>query len=285
MMIMKIAGHVLRRRHRTWGSIRLVHQRLLASFDFDHTILNGDCYETIESFLDPRYNRDELHSLKAQFGWMTYIECLLGILQEQGVRVEEITESVRKLRTMPGMECLLRRLEKRPETDLCIISDANSYFIRQCLEANDLSDIFPPSRIFTNTANVLENGKLQLAPYEEQSHCDRCPANLCKGGIMSALMQCDQPQQSYDRIVYCGDGCNDLCPMLQLRPQDFACIRHGEELHDRLSVHGGEIQAHVLIWRDGDDLQQQLEKAGCFESTFTSTSSSSLSTSSSSSLL
>ncbi|KAH8270945.1 hypothetical protein KR044_002661, partial [Drosophila immigrans] len=268
MSLLKIAGHMLRRR-RTWGlGVNLAqrrgnHQRMLASFDFDHTILAGDCYETIEALLEAKQHREELHELRAQYGWMAYIERLLCMLQqEQGLRPDEIVASVRKLRPMPGMPELLRRLAGRPETDMCIISDANSYFIEQCLDANDLTDIFDATSIFTNSASLADDGKLEVAPFEQQSHCDRCPANLCKGSVMEALMQCGQP--GYSRVLYCGDGCNDLCPMLQLREQDFACIRHGEQLHDSLSFHRSEIRAQVFVWRDGVELQQKLQNAGCF---------------------
>lgn len=38
----------------------------------------------------------------------------------------------------------------------------------------------------------------------------------------------------YSRVVYCGDGANDLCPALSLGPNDVLLARRNSSLHNLL---------------------------------------------------
>lgn len=97
--------------------------------------------------------------------------------------------------------------------------------------------------IITNPAEFLDSGLLQLKrrvdPSGEQHGCKvGCSANMCKGelfciGIFSKIMLISSASrtgeeldafmarnggwESWDRVVYVGDGGNDFCPLLRLR--------------------------------------------------------------------
>ncbi|ALC49025.1 CG14212 [Drosophila busckii] len=175
--------------------------------------------------------------------------------QQHGIGAAKIAQQVREVPAVPGILGLLRRLAaQRAHIDMHIVSDANSFFIEHWLEAHQLTNIF--AGVHTNPASVDCNELLQIMPYEQQTHCDLCPPNLCKGGVMANLMAA--VHVPYKRIIYVGDSCNDLCAIVALRPGDIACIRCGEELHAKLPAHEHQLRCELLHWRDGDDLEQQL---------------------------
>lgn len=243
-----VCGRVLRR-----FQIRGKH-RLLATFDFDNTIINGDCFEAVGELLKPEEKTYKLRELIKEYGWIHYLRRVLSLLHEQqGLGVTQIVPHVRQLPEVPGMKCLLHRLAAHSSVDMCILSDANSYFIDEWLLANRMTSIFPV--IYTNPAKVRDDGYLLVDPYEQQTHCQLCPANLCKGSVIKTLIP------NYNRIIYVGDSCNDLCPILCLRQQDVACIRRDEELHDKLPFYIDNIRSQVIIWRYEHELQQQLKLA------------------------
>jgi len=142
--------------------IRAKH-RLLATFDFDNTIIDGDCYEAVGELLrQPQETTEKLRKLVEERKWMQYMQCVLSLLhQQQNVSVTEIVQRVRQLPEVPGMMCLLRQLAKDSSIDMCILSDANSYLITEWLKANQLANIF--TAIFTNPARVCLNGFFQVS--------------------------------------------------------------------------------------------------------------------------
>lgn len=141
--------------------------RLLATFDFDNTIIDGDCYEAVGELLKQSHeNSEKLCKMIEEREWIKYIRSVLNLLhQQQDVSVNEIVQRVRQLPEVPGMMCLLRQLGNSATIDMCILSDANSLLITEWLKANNLANIF--AAIFTNPARVCQDGFLQVSdvPY------------------------------------------------------------------------------------------------------------------------
>jgi hypothetical protein len=66
-------------------------------------------------------------------------------------------------------------------------------------------------------------------------------------------------QHPYQRVVYCGDGANDLCPALSLTPSDIVLARRGHALERLISERAdrhddGRVVARVLLWDDHSHL-------------------------------
>ena len=85
--------------------------------------------------------------------------------------------------------------------------------------------------------------------------CPLCPANLCKGQELEALRR----RAAYARVVYAGDGANDLCPALILSAGDAVLARAGHALAALIAERArgppeGRVQAQVLLWRDHAEL-------------------------------
>ncbi|KAH8287246.1 hypothetical protein KR054_004723, partial [Drosophila jambulina] len=231
--------------------------RFLAAIDFDKTIVHQDSYLAVSQLLPCAQRARELQELIPRCGWLTFISRVLEELHgKHGICSAAVGKCVRQMEAVPGMLRVVRRLAMNPAVDLCIVSDANSFFIGEWLNEYGIEDLF--ASLYTNPAVVQADGSLLVLPHGEQTDCDLCPANLCKGAVMQELI-CSG---SYDRVVYIGDSCNDLCAMQQLRKQDVACIRRGYELHEELDAstdHGqGVLCCSVLTWRDGHELEEGL---------------------------
>ena len=72
-------------------------------------------------------------------------------------------------------------------------------------------------------------------------------------------------EQQYRRVVYCGDGENDLCPALHLAPGDLVLARKGFGLHRLLTqrAEGGteqQCKAAVRLWGTHAELAELLRK-------------------------
>lgn len=85
-------------------------------------------------------------------------------------------------------------------------------------QSKGLDELF--DEIVTNPAEWDPSGLLKLRrrvdPAGPQHACKvGCSPNVCKGDELDAFLARHQP--ALDRIVYVGDGSNDLCPVLRMR--------------------------------------------------------------------
>ncbi|XP_030381023.1 probable phosphatase phospho2 [Scaptodrosophila lebanonensis] len=228
------------------------NSRVLAAFDFDMTIINQDSDSVVSQLLPREQFNADLLGLVQRCGWVVFIREVLLLLHERGIKSLDIGNVVRRIPAVPGMLRLLRKLARQPSLDMFIISDANCFFIEEWLLAHGVRHLF--SGIISNPATVEAQGEVMVWPYEEQTHCQHCPRNLCKGSALHELLS----SECYERAIYVGDSCNDLCAIMRLRPMDLACIRLGLELHSKLKTHMNAIKSSVLLFRDGHDLCELL---------------------------
>ncbi|KAF6263588.1 putative phosphatase-domain-containing protein [Scenedesmus sp. NREL 46B-D3] len=116
--------------------------------------------------------------------------------------------------------------------------------------------------------------RLVIQPRHPESssphNCPRCPSNLCKGAELRRLRfgasstNHDAQQLcsgSYGRIVYAGDGANDICPALSLGPNDVVLARAGEALamYAVAAAQDSSVQqlaAPVYVWNTHEELAQ-----------------------------
>ncbi|GLI67566.1 hypothetical protein VaNZ11_011792 [Volvox africanus] len=99
--------------------------------------------------------------------------------------------------------------------------------------------------IHTNPAVIdPATGRIRVSPYHgvdpgsvaPPHSCPRCHPNLCKRAALQGLLE-EQATRGvlYRQVVYVGDGRNDLCPCLALRPNDVVMARSGFALHKLLA--------------------------------------------------
>nr|CAD7586340.1 unnamed protein product [Timema genevievae] len=126
--------------------------RFLAVFDFDNTITDSDTFYTVH---------EHLHTGK--------------------MPQEAENACIESIPSVPGLEDVLRFLENSG-AEVIFISDANSVFIQDWLDAHKLSHTV--RRIFTNPAHYDKDGCLQVEDYHVQDTCQLSTHNLCKGRIL-----------------------------------------------------------------------------------------------------
>lgn len=104
---------------------------------------------------------------------------------------------------------------------------------------------------------------VQISPCQSgdsEHSCTLCPPTLCKGMWVNALAV------HHPRIVFCGDGANDLCPVLCLRPCDVALVREGYACHKLIEerrAHGDEMQqprCGLQLWRTHTELANLMRR-------------------------
>ncbi|XP_068157922.1 pyridoxal phosphate phosphatase PHOSPHO2 [Drosophila tropicalis] len=233
--------------------------REMAAFDFDLTIVDRDSDTSVGQLLPSTERTAELFDLIPKCGWVAFIQHALQLLhQKYSMDAVAVGRHIRSLPPVPGILRLLRQLAgHHSNMDLFIVSDSNCFFISEWLEAHGVDHLF--AGIYTNPASIAADGRLIVSPYEEQNHCELCPVNLCKGRILDKVIS----MGNYKRVLYIGDGCNDLCAVQRLRANDIACIRRGYELHRKLTNahHRPQLTCnHIFFWSNGHDLYEQLPK-------------------------
>ncbi|KAL9877990.1 pyridoxal phosphate phosphatase PHOSPHO2 [Glossina fuscipes fuscipes] len=236
--------------------------RYLAAFDFDYTVVAQNTDTIIRDLLPAKENTKELHSIIETKGWTDYMAEVFRLLHSHGIKSYDIIEGIKKIPEVPGFVRLLKRLRQNHNFDLIIISDSNTIFINEWLKYHGLEDKI--NRVFTNPAHFNEAGQLIIKPYHHQTECRMSAVNLCKGKVLEHFLieQNLRENISYDRVVYVGDGNNDICPVIRLRLQDIACARQGYSMEKNLAKNRTKIKvrAELLLWKTGFDLLDQLEK-------------------------
>ena len=76
---------------------------------------------------------------------------------------------------------------------------------------------------------------------------------ICKMAILKHYLQLHQ----FEKIVFFGDGSNDLCLSLYLSSNDIIFPREGYKLASLLDQHC--VQANVITWKDGFDIVKHIQ--------------------------
>lgn len=126
-------------------------------------------------------------------------------------------------------------------------------------------------RIYTNPATINEKAAISVERFHENTWCSLSERNMCKGAILedhiahsASLKSIDSggsqssADWSYKRVVFVGDGFNDYCPSLRLRPQDLICARQNFPLHQNLAKNPASVKATVFLWTTGQDILDHL---------------------------
>ena len=105
-------------------------------------------------------------------------------------------------------------------------------------------------------AEFDENERLciqRFNPSEIPHNCPNiCALNLCKGIALNAFIE----DQSFDQIIYCGDGRNDYCPATHLGSNDLLFMRKDLGLSKHMTKDGNKerIKCKLVEWCDHDEL-------------------------------
>lgn len=235
--------------------------KILLVFDFDNTIIDDNSDTWIVRCAPEKKLPVELKESYKKGFWTEFMGRVFKYLGDKGVREDEMKRAVTSMPFTSGMVELLNFIRKNKDKfDCIIISDSNSVFIDWVLEATNFHDVF--DKVFTNPAAFDGSGHLTVENYHAHS-CYRCPKNLCKNVVLVEFVD-KQLQQgvNYTRIVYIGDGGNDLCPVTFLKKNDVAMPRKGYTLQktlSRMSQNLEPMEYCVVAWSSGVEVISHLQ--------------------------
>ncbi|XP_060854836.1 pyridoxal phosphate phosphatase PHOSPHO2-like isoform X1 [Rhopalosiphum padi] len=226
-------------------------EKMLAVFDFDQTIVDGNSDVVAIDLINPTNLIPDRKDFPKN--WTQYMQRVFDIIKTIKIPAEQIIDVVSLMRPNDGMPKLMRALHEN-NFDIIVASDSNSLFIYNWLKYNELLDVV--SCIYTNPATVVDNA-IKIEPYSVQTKCDWCTTNMCKGAIVEEHIL--NKNQKYDKILYFGDGHNDLCPILKLTKNDIAFPRLGYILENLLKSHS--TPAEVMPWCTGENIYEFLKSS------------------------
>jgi pyridoxal phosphate phosphatase PHOSPHO2 len=197
---------------------------------------------------------------------------LADLAKQEGYSKADVLACMKDVKMDPVLVSALQELRSSQGSSLklIILSDANTIFIDEILEANGLSGgIF--DEIYTNPASWIIKDAVLVEPYQPLSSphdCQRkCPANMCKSHILKrARQELSLGDEAGDvRTIYIGDGSNDLCPSLSLLPSDLVLARDGYSLQKLIAKAKNEpeeksekVTARVKTWTTQRELGEML---------------------------
>ncbi|XP_004634830.1 pyridoxal phosphate phosphatase PHOSPHO2 [Octodon degus] len=235
--------------------------KILLVFDFDNTIIDDNSDTWIVQCAPDKKLPVELQESYQKGFWTEFMGRVFKYLRDEGVREDEMKRAMTSVPFSPGMLELFNFIRKNKEMfDCIIISDSNSVFIEWILEAANFHDVF--DKVFTNPAAFDSHGCLTVENYHAHS-CKRCPKNLCKNVVLVEFVD-KQLQQgvNYMRIVYIGDGGNDVCPVTFLKKDDVAMPRKGYALQRKLARMSQDLEpmdSSVVAWSSGVEIISYLQ--------------------------
>ncbi|XP_013887156.1 pyridoxal phosphate phosphatase PHOSPHO2 [Austrofundulus limnaeus] len=237
--------------------------KLLMVFDFDHTVVDNNSDTWVIKCLPGQTLPDSVKNSYRKGHWTEYMGRVMNYIGDQGVGPDRVRGVLETIPFTPGMTDLLTFIAEHKDTiDCIVISDSNTIFIDWILKGAGLRAAV--DRVFTNPARLNESGYVEVQCYHTHD-CDECPVNLCKREVLERyLSEKTEAGTMYGRVVYVGDGGNDLCPASCLRGHDVVMPRRGytlDKLLAKLTAQEGDasVKAEVFVWSSGSDILQELK--------------------------
>ncbi|CAL8359467.1 unnamed protein product [Gadus morhua 'NCC'] len=234
--------------------------KTLMVFDFDHTVVDDNSDTWVIRCLPDRTLPNALKDSYQKGQWTDYMGRVMAYIGDQAVSPDGIRVVMETIPFTQGMADLLTFISAhKSAVDCVVISDSNAVFIDWILGAAGL--LSAVDRVLTNPARFDDRGYLTVRRHHAHD-CARCPVNLCKRAALQAyLTECEEGGVDYHRMIYVGDGGNDLCPSSCLRGGDVVMPRRGftlEGLLSKLQSRGSALKARVVPWTSGTEVLDEL---------------------------
>ncbi|KAM8893622.1 pyridoxal phosphate phosphatase PHOSPHO2 isoform 2-T2 [Spinachia spinachia] len=236
--------------------------KTLMVFDFDDTVVDDNSDTWVIRCLPSNTLPDSVKNSYRKGHWTEFMGSVMNYIGGQKVSPEKIRSVMETIPFTAGMTDLLTFISDHKSTiDCIVISDSNTLFIDWILQASGLQAAV--DRVFTNPARFNELGYMEVRCHHSHD-CERCPVNLCKRKVLQRyLSEQSAGGVEYQRVLYAGDGGNDLCPASCLGGRDVVMPRKGFAL-EKLLVKledGAPLSARVVTWSSGADILEELKVA------------------------
>lgn len=208
--------------------------KILFAFDFDRTLIdvNVDYWFIDLAATGKSFQRSGFAC------WTDYMQQMFTVIRSRGYGKDHILAGMDSIKISPSVKASCCAIFESDKADAIIISDANTLSIKRILEANGMAEMFKD--VISNPAFFDEQGLLKIEYCQRDHGCPRCPLNLCK---TKALIP---HKVGYDKIVYVGDGHNDICPSLSLSANDVVVAKEGLHLAKHVND-SGQLKATLHV--------------------------------------
>lgn len=224
----------------------------LVIFDFDHTIVDENSDTFIMNLLGKSISTLRAEQEYKTGHWTEFMQKIFILLKESQISTIKIKEILEKIPITPGFSELIEALGNNNNSQIIIISDANSIFIDWILRKNSLNSYF--YKTFTNDCQIIDE-LIKISPYHSHK-CETCPSNMCKKKILNDFLM--ENNYHFKNLIYVGDGENDYCPCQILKEKNLIFSRKDFALNKKINKVGGII-ADIFYWNDGTEILNELK--------------------------
>jgi len=231
-------------------------------YDFDWSLADQDSDRWVLEVLEPTIRR-KMEDLEDSWQWTDLVAQSMIELHAKGFTRKQVEDALRAMPFHPAMVRAVRdtRARTEPESTFFCLSNANEVYISIILEHHGITGLF--KEVVTNPATWSSDllvVRRRIPPDGPQHSCSvGCSPNMCKGEELDAFLA---RHGTFDRMTYIGDGSNDFCPILRLRPQDLALVRRGRGLESRIAKEGRSagLVCQVQYWAGAWEVEEILAK-------------------------
>ena len=232
-------------------------------FDFDETLSVRPSCSPIEELApnqaDLHLDAINEHYCNVHHCWNRRMTEVHERLAEQNIRSEQLIEAFRTIELSPGTGTLLRHLHANQHR-IIVLSNACDLVVEECLRAHQLLQCV--EKIESNPVRQVEPIMI-IDDYEQplQTDCSLCDPNLCKGLVIDRYRKVNPGQ----KIIFIGDGDNDVCAALRLREDDhvFAKIDpQGKRVYPMYDLlkhrYASQLKSELSVWTTMNEVHQIL---------------------------
>ena len=188
--------------------------------------------------------------------WTKYNQSLKTGKNLFNSKTEMVEELKQNFILVKGMDQVLKKLSE--DHEIIIVSANNLDNVQMALEKYHLDEyiekIFARPSMITEDAKVLE----YPVPNEWGGPCEISGRAICKSACVQYFLK---NRKYYEKIVYIGDGKNDLCACLHIDgdnlmiyPRDGISLKNNKKYSLISLLNSRCMQAKITPWNNGMDL-------------------------------
>ena len=236
-----------------------LRKKILVVLDLDFTILSKNSDYVFLDLLKPESFNFLEEKRKVSKNWANHMQLVYQKMKSDNVSIEKIKERVENISLNPGFHEFFELIKsKRDLFDTLILSGANTLFLKWILEKHNLVDLFP--YYYSNIAVPDESVVINIKPAHVHD-CLICDESQCKRILFKRhLEQKGLNLDSFQNIIYAGDGENDYCLSTILRSNDILFPRNNFPLFEKIFNKGfhRNLDCKISVWDDGFKLSEEI---------------------------
>ena len=235
-------------------------KKLLIIFDLDQTIVDLDTeFSCVEKYA-PDLVKEKNGNLYVKDHWIEFNNYLYTRMKKNNITWEQISKYYKEMKLSPKFEDLFNYIKNNSSKyDCLIVSGNNDVVINIVLESHNIKKCF--KKILCNKSCLDKDNYLKIESLNEKyENCKDCSPFMCKSLCMEDYWK-ENNKDEYNKILYVGDGGNDLCLSKKLSEKDYVFPRKNYKLYKLLFNENkkDEIKANIYPWQNGQEIIDILE--------------------------